>query len=88
MNIIICSQQGSFYKTTKDDFLPSVVSRLSKVSNFSSESFTSIRTKPGGRKARVKYRSKVQRLVDALVNCISSKQQMLTLKEVLKNPTL
>ena len=36
----------------------------------------------------VKIRSKVQRLVDVLVDYGSPNQHILTLKDVLKNPTL
>ena len=36
----------------------------------------------------MKIRSKVQRLVDVLVDYGSPNQQILTLKDVLKNPTL
>ena len=39
------------------------------------DSFTSIRTKPGKRKMGVKKGSKVQRLVDELVDCGSPKQK-------------
>ena len=46
------------------------------------------RGKSGGRKPDVENRSKVQRIVDKLVNCGSPNQQLLTLKEVLRNPDL
>ena len=46
------------------------------------------RSKSGGRKAGMKNRSKVQRIVDELVNCGSPNQQLKTLKEVLRNPDL
>ena len=44
------------------------------------------RSKSDERKAGVKNRSKVQRIVDELVNCGSLNQQLKTLKEVLRNP--
>ena len=88
MNIIICSQQESFYKTPKMIFFLQLYLDLVRFPISHRSHSQVFEQKSGGRKARVKYRSKVQRLVDALVNCISSKQQMLTLKEVLKNPTL
>ena len=46
------------------------------------------RSKSSGRKAGVKNRSKVQRIVDELVNCGSPNQQLKTLKKVLRNPDL
>ena len=46
------------------------------------------RSKLGGRKAGVKNRSKVQQIVDELVNCGSPNQQLKTLNEVLRNPDL
>ena len=82
MNIIIHSQQGSFHRTTKDQSLTSVVSRLNKVSDISFKSFTSIRSKFGGIKTEVKNKSKIQKLVDKLVDYGSSNQQILTLKEI------
>ena len=91
MNIWICSPQGNVHKTTQTDINLSVVSRLSKVSD--SSSLTSSismrgRSKSGERKHGVKNRSKVQRIVDELVNYGSPNQQLLTLKEVLRNPDL
>ena len=64
----------------------SIVSRLSKVSN--SSSLTSSismrgRSKLGGKEPGVKNRSKVQPIVEELVNCGSPNQQLLTLKEIL-----
>ena len=46
------------------------------------------RSMNGERKAGVKNRSKVQRIVDEFVNCGSPNQQSKTLKEVLRNPDL
>ena len=91
MNVIICSPQGNFHRTTQANINSSVVSRLSKVSD--SSSLTSSismrgRSKSVGRKPGVKNRSKVQRIVDELVNCGSPNQQLKTLKEVLRNPDL
>ena len=91
MNIIICSPQDNFYRTTQSNINSSVVSRLNKVSD--SSSLTSSirmrgRSKSGVRKPGVKNRSKVQRIVDELVNCGSHNHQLLTLKEVLRNPDL
>ena len=43
------------------------------------------RSKCGRSKAGVKDRSKVQRIVDELVNCGSPNQQLKTLKDVLRN---
>ena len=79
MNIIICSPQGNFYKTTLANIKSYLVSRLRKLSGTSSlTSSISIRgkSKSGGRKPGVKNRSKVQRIVDELVNCGSSNQQL------------
>ena len=91
MNIIICSPQGNVHRTTQANINSSVVSRLSKVSD--SSSLTSSicmrgRSKSGGRKAGLKNRSKVQRIVDELINCGSPNQQLLSLKDVLRNPDL
>ena len=88
MNTIIYSQQGSFHRTTKDQSLTSVVSRLNKVSDISLKSFTSIRSKFGGIKTEVKNKSKIQKLVDALVDYRSQNYHILTLKDVLNNITL
>ena len=91
MNVIICSPQDNVHRTTQANINSSVVSRLSRVSDFSSLtssiSMTS-RSKSGGRKAGVKNRSKVQRILDELVNCGIPNQQLKTLKEVLRNPDL
>ena len=91
MNIIICPPQGSVHRTTQGDINSSVVSRICKVSD-SSPVTSSIsmrdRSKPGGRKLGVKNRSKIQRIVDELVNCGSPNQQLLALKRVLRNPDL
>ena len=90
-NIIICLPQGNVHRTTQANINSSVVSRLSKVYNLSSlTSSISIggRSKSGGRKTGFKNRSKVQRIVDELVNCGSPNQQLLTLKEVLRNPDI
>ena len=79
MNIIICSPQGNVYKTTLANIKSYLVSRLRKLSGTSSlTSSISIRgkSKLGGRKPGVKNRSKVQRIVDELVNCGSSNQQL------------
>jgi len=79
MNIIICSPQGNVYKTTLANIKSYLVSRLRKLSGTSSlTSSISIRgkSKSGGRKPGVKNRSKVQRIVDELVNCGSSNQQL------------
>ena len=46
------------------------------------------RKKTGGRKSGVRNKSKVQRILDELVNSGSPNQQLLTLKEVLRNPDL
>ena len=46
------------------------------------------RSKSGGGKLGVKNRSKVQRIVDKLVSCVSPNQQLSTLTEVLRNPDL
>ena len=77
MNIIICSPQGNAHRTTQVNINPSVVFRLSKVSD-SSFLTSSIsmrgRSKSGGRKAGLKNRSKVQRIVDELINCGSPNQ--------------
>ena len=89
MNVIIYSPQGNVHRTTHANINSSVVSRLSRVSDLSSltSSISMIsRSKSGGRKSGVKNRSKVQRIVDELVNCGSPNQQLLTLKEVLRNP--
>ena len=91
MNIIICSPQGNVHRTIQANINSSVVSRLSKVSD--SSFFTSSirmrgRSKQVGRKAGVKNRSKVQWIVDELVNCGSLNQKLSTLKEVLRNPDL
>ena len=56
------------HKTIKAGVLPSVVPRFGKVFDLSSESFTSIRANIGRRKARVKSKYNVQRLVDTLVD--------------------
>ena len=79
------------YRTTQTNINSFVVSRLSKVSY--SSSLTSLmsmrgRSKSGGRKSVVKNRPNVQRIVDELVNCGRPTQQLLTLKEVLRNPDL
>ena len=79
MNIILCSPQGNVHRTTQVNINLSVVSRLSKVSN--SSSLTSSismrgRSKSGGMKSDVKNRSKVQRIVDELVNYGSPNQQL------------
>ena len=91
MNVIIYSPQGNVHRTRQANINSSVVSRLSRVSNLSS--FTSSismtrRSKSSGRKAGVKNRSKVQRIMDELVNCVSPSQQLITLEEVLRNPDL
>ena len=91
MNVIIYSPQGNVHRTPQANINPSVVSRLSMVSD--SSSLTSSismrgRSKSGGRKTGVKNRSKVQRIVDELVNCESPNQQLKTLKEVFRNPDL
>ena len=88
MNVIIFSPQGNIHRTTQANINSSVVSRLSKVSD--SSSLTSSismrsRSKSSGRKAGVKNRSKVQRIVDELVNCRNPNQQLKTLKEALRN---
>ena len=67
IDIIICSPQGNDHRTRQANIDSSVVSRLSRISDLSS--FTSSmsmisRSKSGGRKAGVKNRSKVQRIVD------------------------
>ena len=72
MNVIICSPQGNVHRTRQANIDSSVVSRLSRVSDLSSltSSMSMIsRSKSGGRKAGVKNRSKIQRIVDELVNC-------------------
>ena len=46
------------------------------------------RRKLDGRKPGVKNRLKVQRIVDELINCGSPNQQLLSLKDVLRNPDL
>ena len=77
MNVIICSPQGNVYRTRQANINLSVVSRLGKVSNFSflTLSLRMInRSKLGGRKAGVKYRSKMQRIMDEFVNCGSPNQ--------------
>ena len=76
-NIIICLSQGNVHRTTQANINSSVVSRLSKVSD--SSSLTSSismrgRSKSGVRKPGVKNRSKVQRIVEELVNCGSLNQ--------------
>ena len=91
MNVIICSPRGNVHRITQTDINSSVVSRLRKLSD--SSSLTSSismrgRSKLGGRKPGVKTRSKVQRIVDELVNCRSPNQQLLMLTEVLRNPGL
>ena len=91
MNVIICSPQGNVHMTRQTNITSSIVSRLSRVSDLSSltSSISMIsRSKCVGRKAGVKNRSKVQRIVDELVNCGSPNQQLKTLKEVLRNPDL
>ena len=91
MNAILCSPQGNVYRTRHANINSSVVSRLSRVSDLSSlTSSISIisRSKSGGKKADVKNRSKVQRIMDELVNCVSPSQQLITLEEVLRNPDL
>ena len=90
MNVIICSPQGNVHRTRKASIDSSIVSRLSRVSDLSSltSSMSVSRSKSGGRKAGVKNRSKVQRIVDELINCGSPNQQLKTLKEVLRNPDL
>ena len=88
MNVIICSPQGNIHRTRQADINSSVVSRLSRVSDSSSLTSplgTRDWNKSGGRKPGVKNRSKVQRIVDELVNCGSPNQQLKTLKEVLRN---
>ena len=83
MNAIICSPQGNVHRTRHANINSSVVSRLSRVSDLSSltSSISMIsRSKYGGRKAGVKNRSKMQRIVDELVNCGSLNQQLNTLK--------
>ena len=83
MNIIIWLPQGNVHKTTQTDINSSVVSRLSKVSDSSSLTFSISlegRSKPGGRKPGVKNRSNVQQIVDELVKCGSPNEQLLTLK--------
>jgi len=91
MNVIIFSLQGNVHRTTHANINSSVVSRLSRVSDLSSlTSSISIisRSKSGGKKAGVKNRSKVQRIVDELINGGSPNQQLKTLKDVLRNPDL
>ena len=91
MNVIICSPQGNVHMTRQTNITSSIVSRLKRISDLSSltSSISMIsRSKCGGRKAGVKNRSKVQHIVDELVNCGSPNQQLKTLKEVLRNPDL
>ena len=79
MNIIICSPQGNVYKTTLANIKSYLVSRLRKLSGTSSLTSSIIirgKSKSGGKKPGVKNRSKVQRIVDELVNCGSSNQQL------------
>ena len=57
MNVIICSTQGNFHRTTQANINSSIVSRLSRVSDLSSltSSISMIsRSKSGGRKDGVK----------------------------------
>ena len=91
MDIIIYSPQGNVHRATQADSNSSVVSGLIKVSDsssFSSSISMRGRSKSGGRKPEVKNRTKVQRIVDEWVNCGSPNQQLLTLKEVMRNPDL
>ena len=77
MNVIVWSPQGNVHRTTQANFNSSAVSRLSWLSDLSSitSSISMIsRSKSSGRKAGVKIRSKVQRIVDELVNCGSTNQ--------------
>ena len=66
MNIIICPPEGNIHRTTQADVHFSVASRLSKVLNSLSLTWTICRK--GGRKHGVKNRTKSQRIVDELVN--------------------
>ena len=92
INVIICSSQSNVHRTRHANINLSIVFRLSRISNLLSSLTSSIsmisRSKSGGRKASVKNRSKVQRIVDELVNYGSPNQQLKTLKEVLWNPDL
>ena len=91
MNIIIFISQGNIHRTTQADINSSAVSRLSKVSDSSSLNLSICRrggSKIEGRKPGDKNRSKVQQIVDELVNCGNPNQKLLTLKEVLRNPDL
>ena len=82
MNIKICSSQSKLHKKTQAKTLSSDVARLSKPSDLLSLPLSSARR--GGRKSGAKNRTKVERIVDDLVNCGTPNQQILTLKEVLK----
>ena len=64
MNIIIFSPQSNIHRTTQADIHSSVVYRLSKISDASSLTSLICRRRYG-----VKNRTKVQRIVDKLVNC-------------------
>ena len=79
INIIIYSPQGNIHSTTQDDARSSIVSRLIKVLDFSS--LTSSFCRWGGRKLGLKKRTKSQRIMNELVSCESSNQQLLTLKQ-------
>ena len=86
MNTIICPPQANIHRITQIGVYSSIVSRLSKVSY--SLSLTLLICRRFRRKNGMKNRTKVQRIVDELVNCGSPNQQLLTVKEVLRNPDL
>ena len=85
-NIIICPPQGIIHRTTQANVYSSVVSRHSKVSD--SSSLTSSICRRSGRDPGVRNRSKFQLIFYELVNCGSHNQQLLTLKEELRNPDI
>ena len=66
MNIIIYSHQGNIHRSNQVDDHFSIVSRLSKVSD--SSSLTLLICRRGERNPGVKNRTKVQIIVDELVN--------------------
>ena len=76
MNILIFSLQNHFHENNKADILSSVLSRLSKVSDYLSASLSNIPC--SGRKFGVKYRLKVEIIIDESVNCGSLNQQIVT----------
>ena len=85
-NIIICPPQGIIHRNTQANVYSSVVSRHSKVSD--SSSLTSSICRRSGRNPGVRNRSKFQLIFYELVNCGSHNQQLLTLKEELRNPDI